>query len=256
MLYLHRFLIQLGYRLHVIDSERLEDDISLSLFDEMLSLSEELGGAVPVMTIPVRRSDYPERLVECVEVLSQHNMGGVCIVAGNPAYLSVEERRRGAKALLIDAAERLDRLLMGRGAYVAMVGTENVERTAAYVASRYRITPFTLLDSSREGEVRWFREVTGMPVAVYVPYHVGPNIPEHALARARAYAARRMGDGVGEEVEEKIRQVTVMGGEEYVRMRLASLSSKGASAVVGYPLDENEEQLTLLIRSLNPGPRA
>ncbi|HIQ29712.1 MAG TPA: hypothetical protein EYH45_04010 [Candidatus Caldiarchaeum subterraneum] len=243
-------LTQLRYSIHVIDSERIVDDIPLSMFDELLSISEELGGyAAPVLTIPVRRSDFAERLKECIEVLKRHKLGGVCIVAGNPAYLNEDEKNRPADRLLIKAAEAVGKEAIYDGKLL-MVGTENIERTAAYIAAKYRAIPFTLLDEARRGEVRRFSSA-GRPVAVYVPYHIGNPLPEEALNRARAYALRRLGNAGGEvEVAAKMCQVTVLGDVEKIRRRLMRIAEEGASLVVGYPLEEGLEQVRRLAEAV------
>jgi len=240
-------LTKLGYSLHVIDSERKVDDISLSMFDNLLDLAEELGGkTIPVFTIPVRRGDFEERLSGCLEILKKHNVGGVCIVAGNPAYLDDEELAKPVRPLLVKAAEVLSREATQDGKLL-MIGTENVERIAAYISSRYGAIPFTLLDDGKHGELKWFREKTGMPVAVYAPYHVGNPLSEQALNRARAYAARRLHRDYDEDaVRMKITQVAILGDVERVGGRLEQLAGAGASIIVGYPLDDGIEQLRKL----------
>ncbi len=249
---IHKLLTELKYSIHVIDSERLVDDIPLSMFDELLNISEELGGyAAPVLTIPVRRSDFEDRIKECLEVLKKHKLGGVCIVAGNPAYLDEEEIRRPAGRLLVNAAKTIS----GEAVYdgkLLMVGTENIERTAAYIASRYNAIPFTLLDEGKRDEVRWFHDYTGRPVAVYAPYHVGKTLPEGAFSRARAYAVRRLGNKCGEhEVSVKMRQVAILGDTEIIRQRLRRIATEGASIIVGYPLEEELEQLRKLAEAVH-----
>jgi hypothetical protein len=140
-----------GLDLFVIDSERAQDDFSVSDIAELVRLAEDVEGPIVVPTVPVRRSDYEERIQEFVESLAGSSRAGLCIVAGNPHYLSEEEAARRAGPLLMEAAA-LSRARLGD--LPIMVGTENVESAALKCCMRHRCMPFFLLDDGVENVVR------------------------------------------------------------------------------------------------------
>jgi len=127
--------------------------ISLSLSAWLKTLKDQL--VVP--TVPVRRSDYEERIREFVESLAGSSRAGLCIVAGNPHYLSEEEAARRAGPLLMEAAA-LSRARLGD--LPIMVGTENVESAALKCCMRHRCMPFFLLDDGVENVVERYRSIS------------------------------------------------------------------------------------------------
>ncbi|MEM4415891.1 MAG: hypothetical protein QXH32_08020, partial [Candidatus Caldarchaeum sp.] len=99
LIFYAKVLTRLGYRYLVVDSERAVDDLSLKGFEQLVSVCKLLGFPEPVITVPVRRADCWERLDTVVDVVSQEGFGGVCLVAGNSAYLTPEEKSQKAGSL-------------------------------------------------------------------------------------------------------------------------------------------------------------
>ena len=245
-----------GCSLHVIDSERASDDISLSDYARLLEYAEELGdGPVAVLTLPVRRSDFEERFREALEILSGHGRGGLCLVAGNPAYLSEDEASRPPGRMLLESAARA-RERMGDG--LLMMGTENVRRYAAEAARKWRLTPFILLDRLVEEEVRWFSRLSPAPIAIYAPLMLGERADPAAEEKLLAYALRR------KRIQELLRNgearpdprglishVALLGSLDGAARRLRQLREAGASMIVGLPLGDERVQLEMLRRTVD-----
>lgn len=242
---------EVGCSLHVIDSEREVDDVRLGDYDRLLAYCEELGdGPIPVLTLPVRRSDFEARFAEALEILSSHKRGGLCLVAGNPAYLSEDEAARPPGRLLLEAARRArERLREG----LLMMGTENVRRYAAEAAKDYGATPFILLDRMIEDEVRWFSGISSAPVAIYAPLmlgaeagiEAGKTLLSYALRRRNIQALLRNGWS-GHDPRSLVSQVALLGEVEEARRRVRQLREAGASVIVGLPLGDERRQLEML----------
>jgi len=236
--------------LHVIDSERAEDDVPLSAFDRVLSLSEEgESGLLTVITLPVRRGDFEERFAETLEVLRSHWSGGLCLVAGNPAYLSGEEISKPAGHLL-EAAVAAARRSIGSG--LLMVGTENVLRPAVKAARKWRAIPFALLNGNSPDEIRWLSQETTMPVAVYAPLHIGSKMSEEAERRLTTYALRRKNQTPNPDrrgLRRLVSQVALLGSPTTVRRRVYQLAQAGASIIIGFPVDDEQRQLETFVKA-------
>ncbi len=235
-----------GIDLFVIDSERMSDDFSVSIIAELFELADEVEGPVVVPTVPVRRSDFDGRMRELLECLSGVERGGLCLVAGNPHYLSVEEAGRRAGLLLMEAVGYA-RSRLGDG--LIMVGTENVESVALRCCLRYRCLPFFLLDEGVVEMALSFRSVLDVPVAVYVPFFIGDGLTREAYDALLAYASRRrrMSRLVASNcsVDEALSRFMLVGDGSVVGERLRELWIGGFDVVVGFPACRAERQVYL-----------
>ena len=232
--------------LFVIDSERTQDDFSVSDIAELVRLAEDVEGPIVVPTIPVRRSDYEERMREVVESLADSSRAGLCIVAGNPHYLSEEEAARRAGPLLMEAAA-LSRAKLGD--MPIMVGTENVESAALKCCLRHRCTPFFLLDEGVENVVKSYRSVLDVPVAVYAPFFVGDGLSREAEETMLAYASRRRRLSVivknSGNSHEALKRLMLIGDKSMIGERLREMWLGGFDVVVGFPACRAEAQIYL-----------
>ena len=165
-------------------------------------------------------------------------------VAGHPAYLTDEERRRAVAPRLRSAVERDP---------TAWVGTEGVERLALATGA----TQFELLSRTTERDVRALR-AAGFDgeLAVYAPT-VLTDDEDEVLDAVGGYAARRgpvveavpegaatdrTATGRAREVLSKAtRDYALVGTPAKVGERVRDLKAAGADLVVGYPARGIEE---------------
>ncbi|MCS6769702.1 MAG: hypothetical protein NZ570_04625 [Candidatus Caldarchaeum sp.] len=227
-----------GYYFLVIDSETAKQDISVNAYERLLECSDR-SLCTPVLTIPVRRGDFYERFEDFLEVVSGAGRGGVCLVAGNPAYLDEEERKNHAASMIIKAAEAVRRRA---GNCILMVGTERMTKTAVKASYLYGASPLILLSPTTFDEIKKYDTCRG----VYTPFYLGASMPAEVLQRLQGYVARRAS---GLRFEEAVDHFCLKGGLEEVSNRLAVIQTKGADLLVGYPLNLNTNQIELLAKA-------
>ncbi|MEM0382429.1 MAG: hypothetical protein QW059_05030 [Nitrososphaerota archaeon] len=227
----------------VLDSERRVDDLSPIDVEAAVRYSEDIGGPVIIPTLPVRRSDSNSLLAGYIKVLSRRESMGICIVAGNPAYLSVEEASVRPGRLLWNACGAVEGVLNGRP---MLLGTENVERVSKRICRSLGFTPFLLLDEGVEEMARGFAEYAGRGVAVYAPFFIGDGVAGGVESVLISYARRRKRlaralDGGGVGLSEALK-VSIVGCVEEVAGRVAGLALTGVGLLVGFPAELSEEQ--------------
>ena len=165
-------------------------------------------------------------------------------VAGHPAYLSEDERRKAVAPRLRAAVERDP---------TAWVGTEGVERLALATGA----TQFELLSRTTERDLRALR-AAGFEgeLAVYAPT-VLTDDEDEILDAVGPYAARRgpvakalpEGSATDESATGRAREVlskatrdyALVGSSATVAERVGALKEAGADLVVGYPARGIEE---------------
>ncbi len=232
-------MAELGLDLFVLDSERASDDLSVQSLGELVRRADEVAGPRVVVTLPVRRTDFPGRLAEVMRLLSRTDRPSLCLVAGNPAYLTEEERRRPASGSLASAVEHVFEEL-GPDAEV-FVGTERVERAVEELCRRLSVIPFLLLDDHRLELLERLRP-NGNRLAVYVPFAVGPK-REAAMSSLLPYVERRMRAlRLPGEPSEHVDRFCVVGTPDDVSTRLRTIAAR-YDVVVGYPAVPDLEQL-------------
>lgn len=220
-----------------VDYEGPRDVPSVSTLERLAEL------AIVRVTVPVRADGFDplgdDRRWDALPAGTD-----VALVAGNPAYLSAEERRRAIAPRLAAALER---------APGGWVGTEGIERVALATGA----TQFELLAPDTERRVRALRRV-GFEggIAVYAP--VVRTADDDALLDALgSYVARRRrvaeaiptgtpadASATGRPREVLLaacRDYALTGGTEGVRARVDALRAAGVDHVVGYPARGLEE---------------
>ncbi|MEM4328446.1 MAG: hypothetical protein QXX19_00920 [Candidatus Caldarchaeum sp.] len=222
-----------GYSVLVIDSETADQDPKVSDYAKLVNRCVEYSLCIPVLTIPVRRHDFHSRMEEFISVVDETDCCGVCLVAGNRAYLDEDEIRTAAGPLVLKACETIRR----RRRCLLMVGTERMEKTAYKAAYLYGASPLILLNPTLFEDLR--RYDTG--VGVYAPFYIGHDINDDALDRMRAYVARRSASTF---FEEAVNHFCLKGGLDEVSQRI-SMALDGVNLLVGYPLAFEERQISL-----------
>ncbi|WP_313691268.1 DUF7388 family protein [Halorarum halobium] len=222
---------ELPYDLVCLDYEGRE---SLPAFDLLAELAR---GTDLMLTMPVRADGFDPRGDDSLARALPEGVGRV-LVAGHPAYLSDEEKRRAVAPRLGDAV---------RATADPWVGTEGVERVALAAGG----VQYELLSRTTERDLRALRAAGfGGGLAVYAP--TVPTDDEDAILDAvGAYAARRKpvrralpenaatdstATGRAREVLSKaVRDFALVGTPARVGDRVAALKDAGADYVVGYP---------------------
>ncbi|MEM3031433.1 MAG: hypothetical protein QW756_00850 [Nitrososphaerota archaeon] len=232
----------LGLGLLVVDSERGEDDLEPESFSHLLRAAEG-SGVTPVITVPVRRRDFWNRLAKVCGVVRRWG-GGICLVAGNPEYLDGDEVSVRAGGSIVRAAvcvreDGLDCMML--------VGTENLVGPAVEAARKARAIPFTLLSERVTAEITRLKSMTGGPVAVYAPFYVGDDT-DGALRVLQGYVRRR-GYSMARVVE-GVEKLAMVGELVRVSSRVGDLRRCGATYVVGFPAQLDFTQITAFANAL------
>jgi len=195
------------------------------------------------------------------------------LVAGNPAYLSEEERgRSGSRTLYI------------LGAYVAshaptnakiLVGTENVLKTAVKLAAEFGYIPFHLFSDKLSTELNYTFSRTSGVSACYVPYscvlserEVALKIWRYVLRRSSAWEMLRsqnidpkilvtaFENGKHEKLSDHawnafvsvMRYFVIYGDDRAFDRELGDYISSGMRLVIGLPLGDFEKEVPQLAR--------
>jgi len=223
----------------VLDSERIHDDLSVPSLGELVRRAEEVEGPRVVITLPVRRSDFPERLKGVMRLLSRSERASLCLVAGNPAYLTEEERKMPAGGLLASAVKWVIGEL-GPETEV-FVGTERVERVVAKLCAEHNVMPFLLLDDHSPELLALLRPNSNR-LAVYVPFAVGTK-RDDAIPSLLPYVERRMRAlRLSGRPTDHLDRFCVVGNQHEITSRLTHLSRQ-YDVVIGYPANPDPEQI-------------
>lgn len=234
-----KLLSRLGYRYLVMDSEKENTDLTTGEFERILETCKMLGYPEPVMTIPMRRSDGWVRVKEITELVNAHRFGGICLVAGNPAYLSQDEIRNNSSKLMREAGEYYRSICRFN---LLMVGTENVVKTAAYLAEKFKAMPVMLLTPQMNHELSFYGN-NGLSKAVYAPFYFGTE-PNHTIAEAiQAYVERR---NAKTKTLNSHEAYILMGGHENFAAKMDLLAKAGVDVFIGFALDEKPVQFSSL----------
>ncbi len=190
-----------------------------------------------LVTTPVRADGF-DPLGDDSLVDSVPERAGRILVAGHPAYLTDEEKRRAIAPRLSAAREE---------APDAWVGTEGVERVAMALGG----TQYDLLSRGTANSVRAVR-TTGFEgeIAVYAPVVVS-DAEDEILDAAGPYTARRgvvrraLPDGAPDDstatgrarevLSAAVRDFALVGSQDEVRAQTDALREAGVDTVVGYP---------------------
>jgi hypothetical protein len=228
----------------VIDSESAGDDIQPSTFSRLLeSLSDGMVRAV--LTLPVRRRDFGERLEAVMEIIPCYDGCGICLVAGNPAYLDGDERGQNAGRPLVEAAVKIR---ARSKSCLLLVGTENIQHPAIMAARKTGAKPFALFNHAIGDELARLRKLTGLEAAVYTPYYVGADLGDDVWRVLSGYVVRR--GYPHDKVAEGLDALTMVGTLDRIGVRIRNLWMGGAGLVVGYPAILDRLQIKLFSRAL------
>jgi hypothetical protein len=278
-----QFCIASGLGYHIIDSEWKMNYLHDDEVADLLRVSD--SNVTTILTYSTRHS-YCERNIRQATIgASGFEKFGLCLVAGNAAYLDADERRRPLARTVREAVKSVRKNCGDREVWI---GTEGVLRLASELVVEYDLTPFLLFDKSLESNVRSLRDrgFTG-GFAIYVPFYISINrrrVLHDVLYRLSGYMLRRK--WVREEakrlnydltlpllrslVQEKrplskkltksplgmlladaAGSLSVFGDPHLVEERLREIARVGPKVIVGLPIKESEDQVSAFSKCLN-----
>ncbi len=234
---LAKTLSKQGYTYLLVDSEREGNDPSREDISEVVRFCKAEGLCTPVFTLPVRRRDFRDRFQAVLKSLAEEGFGGLCLVAGNPAYLSEDELRVKAGPMILEAASRFREKAKD---LTLFVGSENMLKISHVAARLYKAIPLALLGPKLEEEKEMLSASNG-GFGIYVPYYVGEGCRD-AWERLAAYVKRR---NTNLSVEKAVHAYGLYGDLTYITERIKYLEKISVGQVFGYPLVPSEQQLAL-----------
>jgi hypothetical protein len=177
-----------GLDFHLIDAE-LERHYFTSLeLENILSIAEELeSNLTTIMTINARHRPALLALKDYANVISQHGNAGLCIVAGNPSYLTGKERRLDPKSRVTELVRASRNALPSAPIFV---GSEGLQELASELALECSAVPFMLLGRSTEDPASGLR-FDGNEPAVYCPSDLLSEEDGELIKSFGQYALRR-----------------------------------------------------------------
>jgi len=182
--------IAAGLKYHVVDAEwkmnyLLDDEVA-----DLLQVSEPK--ITTILTYSTRHSYCERNIRQALAGASEFARFGLCLVAGNAAYLDIDEQRRPLVRTIREAVKFVKRNGENREVWI---GTEGVLRLATELAAEYGLTPFLLFDRGLEWNVHFLRDHgVKSDLAVYVPFYVSLNpgrVLRDVLYRLSGYMLRR-----------------------------------------------------------------
>lgn len=277
-----QFAIASGLKYHVIDAEwkmnyLLDDEVA-----DLLRVSEEK--VTTILTYSTRHSYCERNIRQAIVGASGFEKFGLCLVAGNAAFLDADERRRPLARTFREAV-KLVRKKWEQGE--VWIGMEGVPRLATELAGEYDLTPFLLFDRNLESNIHTLEDHGIRRFAVYVPFYVSPNprrVLRDVLYRLSGYMLRRkwvreeakrlsydlslpmlrglvqekrplskklMKSPLGGLLTEAAGSLSVFGDEQTVTELLRGIVGLGPAILVGLPIKESEDQTSAFGKCLN-----
>jgi len=232
--------------------------------DRTLALLHELESELSlILTINARHLTAFDTAKDYSEVIGQHGNAGLFFVAGNPAYLSEEERRLHARDRLTELVTSSRDKLPSAPIFVGSEGLHDITIT---LSRKYSVVPFVLLDSSAQAKVSSIRSKSKKETGVYCPCHLSADGEGVLIKAFGSYALRRgwvrealrerglrvtdvksqlaNGGGVGEAalvLGEAIREL-VLCGSSAAEKRLTALYDSGVGYAALLPAQETAEE--------------
>ena len=277
------FCIASGLKYHVVDAEWKMNYLHDDEVTDLLEISDP--SITTILTYSTRHS-YCERNIRQARIgASGFEKFGICLVAGNAAYLDADERRRPLARTIREAVKLVRKDCKDREVWI---GTEGVLGLAAELAAEYELTPFLLLDRSLESNVKSLRDsgFTG-DFSIYVPFYISTNrrrVLHDVLYRLSGYMLRRrwvreeakrlnhdlslpllrslvqekrplskklMKSPLGTLLAEAADTLSVFGDQPSVEERLRGIAKLGPKVLVGLPIKESQDQISAFSRCLD-----
>jgi hypothetical protein len=272
-----------GMKYHVVDAEWKMNYLHDDEVAELLRISD--ASITTILTYSTRHS-YCERNIRQARIgAAGFDRLGLCLVAGNSAYLDADERRRPLAKTIREAVKTVKRDCEDREVWI---GTEGVLRLASELAIEHKLTPFLLFDKNLESNIQYLgdRGFTG-DFAIYVPFYVSANrrrVLHDVLYRLSGYMLRRrwvreeakrlnydlslpllrslvqekrplskklVKSPLGTLLAEAAHSLAIFGDSGAVEERLLEISRLKPRVIVGLPIKESEDQISAFGRCLS-----
>ncbi|MHA2270693.1 MAG: DUF7388 family protein [Candidatus Hodarchaeales archaeon] len=212
-----------------------------------------------IVTLAARGREFshnPTLLSEYAVLTEQYSQLGICVVAGHPAYPSVDRSLSSQKHLL-----RMIRRLRGTTSVPLLLGTEKLPRKfAASLAKEFSLIPFLLKSEALSQEITGYRNVLpdNRHYAVYSPISLVDDVSTilkklvgYILRRETTIGQLQKNNIQPEEVKRKIevgrklskhtqailssrlRELAIFGSN--IEQQLDHLYQLGATILIGFP---------------------
>jgi hypothetical protein len=241
--------------------------------DDLLALvNSTQTDLTTVLTINVRHQGTFNLTAEYTEVMRNHGDTGLCFVAGNPAYLTHEERQLDIKSRITDLVKMSRAKLPSAPIFV---GSEGLDGISSKLAAEYSTIPFMLLGPQVHDQAADFLREAAIS-AVYCPSSMSTGketdlvrtLGPYALRRkwvrktlrAKGFNASEMAskissgvlpdDDAGRVLVDAIRQLALC-DQIQTREMLQRFSSNGIKYAAVLLADENHEQDEILSQLSN-----
>jgi len=184
------FCVRAGLDFHLIDAEWEKNYMNTKELDRSLSFLRETESDLElILTINARHMVALETVRDYCEVIGQYGNGGFCFVVGNPTYLSEEERRLDAGAMLAELVTACRHRLPLASVFV---GSEGYAELTSSLSEKYSTIPFALLDSRvPDKATRVGASEEDGRAAIYCPCYLSADSEMQMIRALGLYAMRR-----------------------------------------------------------------
>ncbi|HID16890.1 TPA: hypothetical protein EYP26_01200 [Candidatus Bathyarchaeota archaeon] len=262
-----------GIQSHLIDSEWKWYYLMLHEAETLLTNSKILT----IFTFTARHSNALRILRQTLSAAADLDSVGLNIVAGNKAYLDLNEIRKSPSKALLKAIKFVKK---NYPEIKVFVGAEGLIKTSAQLSVEYGLVPMLILDKELRRNLEIVKEFDkNMEIALYAPYLISRNYPRllhDILFRLAGYILRRRWvqvelKALGYEpslamfravVQEKkplspkllssklgafllraVSDLTIYGDQKNVKEKIRKILKLGIDHFFGLPIKENEYQI-------------
>lgn len=268
--------------IHLIDSEWKWYYLMGYEVENLLSNSKILT----IFTFTARHKNVLKILHQTLATAERLNSFiGVNIVAGNKVYLNSSEINRSPLKALTEAIKFIKK---NYPETLIFIGAEGLIKTAAQLSIEYDLIPMFILDREFKSNLEYVKDFNkSVKVALYAPYLISRNYPRllhDILVRLAGYILRRrwiqkelkaLGyeptlEMLKEIVQEKkplspkllssklgaflvnaVAELTIYGEPKDVEEKIKSLVKLGLQYFFGFPIKENEYQISIFGECVN-----
>ena len=263
------------------DFEWPQYNLSVEEFKKLLETLENFSNKTKIiMTIASRSRNFDVNsktgkatINKLLDIISSYaDISGLNIVAGNPAYLSEDEKRRNASRTLISLGEYIASRIDTKTD--VFIGTEKILKTAVKLAEKFDFKPFLLFSNNIDAEIKYISKTVGnSKTACYIPFSTTLK-EEELIKKTWRYVLRReyarntlmsanidlknleeqLQKGQIENLPSKTKRIFIEVMKKFViygegnglKQSLNKLVNKGINIIVGLPLSGSTNEITSL----------
>jgi len=263
------------------DFEWSQYNLSVEEFRKLLEALENFSNKTKIIiTIASRSKNFDinsktgkATVNKLLDVISSYvDISGLNIVAGNPTYLSEDEKRKSTSRTLISLGEYIASRIDTKTD--VFIGTEKILKTAAILARKFNFKPFLLLSNNIDAEIKYISKIVrNGETACYIPFSTTLKEEElirktwkYILRREHARNALMSANIDLKNLEEQLqkgqikdlptetkrifvdvmKKFVVYGEGNGLKQSLNKLINKGINIIVGLPLSNSTGEITAL----------